>query len=225
LFLQISGAQVRTGPIKGTRPRSPDLTLDAQWAYSLQTSPKEQAELLMITDLLRNDLGKICRYGSVHVPELARLERFAQVQHLVSTIEGHLVPGLSHLAALAACFPGGSITGAPKFRAMEIIDELEPTARGPYTGALGYLGFNRQSQCSIIIRTAILLEETAYFPVGAGIVADSIPEAEYAETLDKAAGFCGALQIPLPLEVPVRFPAVELKSISTRETSRPAAKP
>jgi anthranilate/para-aminobenzoate synthase component I len=122
-----------------------------------------------------------------------RLERFAQVQHLVSTVEGRLRRDVTHLAALAACFPGGSITGAPKFRAMEIIDELEAATRGPFTGALGYLGFNRESQLSIIIRTAICKDGTAYFPVGAGIVADSEPEAEYDETLAKAAGFRAAL--------------------------------
>jgi para-aminobenzoate synthetase component I len=194
LFLRLSGSHLRTRPIKGTRPRDANPTRDAQLAYELQTSPKELAELVMITDLLRNDLGKVCEFGSVQTPELARLERFAQVQHLVSTVEGRLRPDVTHLAALAACFPGGSITGAPKFRAMEIIDELEPLARGPYTGALGYLGFNRESQLSIIIRTAIYRGPTACFHVGAGIVADSNPEAEYEETLAKAAGFRAALQ-------------------------------
>ncbi len=196
LFLRLSGSHIQTRPIKGTRPRDADPTRDAQLAYELQTSAKELAELVMITDLLRNDLGKVCEYGSVQTPELARLERFAQVQHLVSTVEGRLRKDVTHLTALAACFPGGSITGAPKFRAMEIIDELEPLARGPYTGALGYLGFNLESQLSIIIRTAICRERTAYFHVGAGIVADSIPEAEYEETLAKAAGFLAALNQP-----------------------------
>jgi para-aminobenzoate synthetase component 1 len=193
LFLRLSGSHIQTRPIKGTRPRDADPTRDAQLAYELQTSAKELAELVMITDLLRNDLGKVCEFGSVQTPDLARLERFAQVQHLVSTVEGRLRAEVTHLAALAACFPGGSITGAPKFRAMEIIDELEPLARGPYTGALGYLGFNRESQLNIIIRTAICHERTAYFHVGAGIVADSNPEAEYEETLAKAAGFLAAI--------------------------------
>jgi para-aminobenzoate synthetase component I len=193
-FLRLSGSHIQTRPIKGTRPRDADPTRDAQLAYELQTSAKELAELVMITDLLRNDLGKVCEFGSVQVPELARLERFAQVQHLISTVEGQLRKDVTHFAALASCFPGGSITGAPKFRAMEIIDELEPIARGPYTGALGYLGFNRESQLSIIIRTAIYKEHTAYFHVGAGIVADSDPEAEYEETLAKAGGFFAALK-------------------------------
>ena len=195
LFLQLNGAHIQTRPIKGTRPRDADPTRDAQLAYELQTSPKENAELVMITDLLRNDLGRVCEFGSVQVPDLARLERFAHVQHLVSTVEGRLRPGVTHFRALAACFPGGSITGAPKFRAMEIIDELEPVTRGPYTGCHGYLGFNRESQLSISIRTAIWKDQTAYFHVGAGIVADSIPAAEYDETLAKAGGFLAALQL------------------------------
>jgi para-aminobenzoate synthetase component 1 len=192
-FLRLSGSQIVTRPIKGTRPRAHDPTRDAQLAYELQTSPKELAELVMITDLLRNDLGRICEYGSVQVPELARLEKFAQVQHLVSTVEGRLRPGITHFAALAACFPGGSITGAPKFRAMEIIDELEPIARGPYCGAIGYLGFNRESQLSIAIRTAVCAAGNIHFNVGAGIVADSDPAAEYEETEAKARGFLAAL--------------------------------
>jgi para-aminobenzoate synthetase component 1 len=195
LFLRLSGSHIQTKPIKGTRPRDADPTRDAQLAYELQTSAKELAELVMITDLLRNDLGKVCEFGSVQVPELARLERFAQVQHLVSTVEGRLRPDVTHFAALASCFPGGSITGAPKFRAMEIIDELEPIARGPYCGCHGYLGFNRESQLSITIRTAICKDGLAHFHVGAGIVADSNPEAEYEETLAKAAGFLAALQL------------------------------
>jgi len=196
LFLRLSGSHIQTRPIKGTRPRDADPTRDAQLAYELQTSAKELAELVMITDLLRNDLGKVCEYGSVQTPELARLERFAQVQHLVSTVEGRLRRDVTHFAALASCFPGGSITGAPKFRAMEIIDELEPLARGPYCGCHGYLGFNRESQLSITIRTVICKDGLAHFNVGAGIVADSQPEAEYEETLAKAAGFLAALHQP-----------------------------
>jgi anthranilate/para-aminobenzoate synthase component I len=194
-FLRLSGAHIVTRPIKGTRPRDADSLRDAQLAYELQTSAKELAELVMITDLLRNDLGKVCEYGSVQVPELARLEKFAQVQHLVSTVEGRLRPGLTHFAAFASCFPGGSITGAPKFRAMAIIDELEPLARGPYCGAIGYLGFNRESQLSIAIRTAICQGGRAHFNVGAGIVADSVAEAEYEETIAKAQGFIQALEL------------------------------
>jgi len=199
LFLRLSGSHIQTKPIKGTRPRDADPTRDAQLAYELQTNAKELAELVMITDLLRNDLGKVCEFGSVQTPDLARLERFAQVQHLVSTVEGRLRPDVTHFAALASCFPGGSITGAPKFRAMEIIDELEPVSRGPYCGCHGYLGFNRESQLSITIRTAICKDGCAHFNVGAGIVADSNPEAEYEETLAKAAGFLAALQMKGPV--------------------------
>lgn len=195
LFLRLSGSHIQTKPIKGTRPRDAEPTRDAQLAYELQTSTKELAELVMITDLLRNDLGKVCEFGSVQVPELARLERFAQVQHLVSTVEGRLRQEVTHFAALASSFPGGSITGAPKFRAMEIIDELEPLARGPYCGCHGYLGFNRESQLSITIRSAVCQAGLVHFNVGAGIVADSNPEAEYAETLAKAAGFLNALRM------------------------------
>ena len=194
MFLRLNGPHIQTRPIKGTRPRSADPTRDAQLTYELQTSPKEMSELVMITDLLRNDLGKVCEFGSVQVPELVRLERYPQVQHLVSTVEGRLRADVTHFTAFASCFPGGSITGAPKIRAMEIIDELEPVSRGPYTGALGYLGFNRESQLSIIIRAAICKERMAYFHAGAGIVADSIPAAEYEETLAKAGGFLAALQ-------------------------------
>jgi len=191
----MSGSHIVTRPIKGTRPRDADPTRDAQLAYELQTSAKELSELVMITDLLRNDLGKVCEFGSVQVPELAKLEKFAQVQHLVSTVEGRLKNGMTHFAAFASCFPGGSITGAPKFRAMEIIDELEPISRGPYCGAIGYLGFNRESQLNIAIRTAVCAREKIHFNVGAGIVADSNPEAEYEETLAKARGFFAALEV------------------------------
>ena len=194
-FLRLSGSQIISRPIKGTRPRDADPTRDAQLAYELQTSAKELAELVMITDLLRNDLGKVCEYGSVQVPELAKLEKFAQVQHLVSTVEGRLRKDVTHFAAFASAFPGGSITGAPKFRAMEIIDELEPISRGLYCGAIGYLGFNRESQLNIAIRTAICRDGMAHFNVGAGIVADSNPEAEYEETLAKARGFFAALNL------------------------------
>ena len=197
LFLRLSGSHIQTRPIKGTRPRSSDPTRDAQFTYELQTSPKEMSELVMITDLLRNDLGRVCAYGTVQVPELVRLERYPQVQHLVSTVEGRLREDVTHFAAFASCFPGGSITGAPKFRAMEIIDELEPVTRGPYCGCLGYLGFNRESQLSITIRTAVRQADRTHFHVGAGIVADSVPAAEYDETLAKARGFLAALECKL----------------------------
>jgi para-aminobenzoate synthetase component I len=198
MFLRMSGSHIQTRPIKGTRPRDPDPTRDAQLSYELQTSPKEISELVMITDLLRNDLGRVCEFGSVQVPDLVRLERYPHVQHLVSTVEGRLRSDTTHCHAFSSCFPGGSITGAPKFRAMEIIDELEPLSRGPYTGALGYLGFNRETQLSIIIRTALVHGGRIHFNVGAGIVADSIAAAEYDETLAKAGGFLESLHHRVP---------------------------
>jgi para-aminobenzoate synthetase component 1 len=198
LFLRLSGAQIQTRPIKGTRPRSADPTVDAQLTYELQTSAKEMSELVMITDLLRNDLGKVCEFGSVQVPELIRLERYPQVQHLVSTVAGRLRPDQTHFSAFASCFPGGSVTGAPKIRAMEIIDELEPVTRGPYTSSIGYLGFNRESQLNIAIRTAICRANAIHFQVGAGIVFDSSAAAEFEETMAKAAGFLAALQVSSP---------------------------
>jgi len=192
-FLNIHDRHVVTRPIKGTRPRGATSEEDTRIAAELLASPKDNAELVMITDLERNDLGRVCEFGSVHVSELVRVETYATVHHLVSTVEGRLRSDVSPVDCVRACFPGGSITGAPKIRAMEIINELEPVARGPYTGALGYLGFNRESQLSILIRAAICRAQTAYFHVGAGIVADSAPAAEYDETLTKARGFFAAL--------------------------------
>lgn len=193
LFLNMSGRTITTRPIKGTRPRFPDdPALDAQSARDLPACDKERAELLMITDLERNDLGQVCEYGTVHVPDLWRVESFAQVYHLVSTVTGTLRPGISHAAAFRACFPGGSISGAPKKRALEIIAELENHPRGLYTGAIGYFGFDGRSQWNIAIRTAVQQAEEITFHVGSGIVADSIPEREWEETLHKASGILSA---------------------------------
>jgi para-aminobenzoate synthetase component 1 len=187
-FLKISGRGIETRPIKGTRPRFPDPDEDRRSAYELQTSAKEISELVMITDLLRNDLGQVCEFGSVEVAEMLRLETLAQVHHLVSTVTGTLRPEIDALAALAACFPGGSITGAPKKRAMEIIHELEDAPRGIYCGAIGWIGSNGESSLNIAIRTLVRSGNQLTYQVGAGIVADSDPEKEYEETLHKAAG-------------------------------------
>ncbi|HAB19233.1 MAG TPA: anthranilate synthase component I family protein [Verrucomicrobiota bacterium] len=219
LFLRLSGRHIVTRPIKGTRPRDRDPVRDIQLGWELQRSEKENAELVMITDLLRNDLGRICDYGTVRVPDLMHLERFAQVQHLVSTIEGRLRAEVTHLDALSACFPGGSISGAPKIRALEIIDELEPVARGPYCGCHGYLGFNRESQLSVTIRTAVVKDRKVWFHVGSGIVADSIPDAEYQETLAKAGGFLASLHPAC-----TTTPAVRDGSSCRRESSNLAGK-
>jgi para-aminobenzoate synthetase component 1 len=156
-------------------------------------SKKDKAELLMIIDLERNDLGRVCQYHTVHVPELMTLEKYATVYHLVSTVRGRLQPGVTHIDCLKACFPGGSITGAPKIRAMEIIEELEPTKRSVYTGAIGYIGFNQETDLNIVIRTIIHKNGRVYFQVGGGIVADSDPEKEYQETLVKAKALIQAI--------------------------------
>jgi len=192
-FLRMHGRSIETRPIKGTRPRFADPELDSRSAYELQTSEKEIAELVMITDLERNDLGRVCEFGSVKVTEMLKHERLEQVHHLASTVTGQLREDADQLDVLQACFPGGSITGAPKKRAMEVIAELETVPRGLYTGAIGYLGFNGESQFNIAIRTLDREGLRLTYGVGAGIVADSDPEMEYEETLQKAEGIRLAL--------------------------------
>ncbi|WP_294232180.1 aminodeoxychorismate synthase component I [Prosthecobacter sp.] len=193
LFLRMHSSRIATRPIKGTRPRfADDPARDEAAVRELTASVKERAELLMITDLERNDLGQVCEFGSVVVPELWRVESFAQVFHLVSTVTGTLRPHVDHVDAFRACFPGGSITGAPKKRATEIIAELEPHPRGLYTGAIGWFGFDGRSQWNIAIRTAVQRGDEITFHTGSGIVADSVPEREYEETLHKAAGILAA---------------------------------
>ncbi len=188
-FLRVSGEHIETCPIKGTRPRAADPAEDERNARDLLASPKERAELLMIVDLLRNDIGRIAATGSVSVPELYRLESYATVHHLVARVTARLAAGLTPLDALRAAFPGGSITGAPKIRAMEIIDEIEPHARGLFMGAIGYVGANGEMDTSIAIRTAVVKDGVAHLQVGGGIVHDSRPESEYDECFHKAAVF------------------------------------
>ena len=200
-FLQLDpSGRVETRPIKGTRPRGLSPLHDAALSRALLESEKDRAENLMIVDLLRNDLSRVCRPGSVRVPELFALEGFRTVHHLVSTVVGQLASGRDAADLLAATFPGGSITGAPKVRAMEIIAELEPSRRGPYCGSVGYLSASGAMDTSIVIRTFVALGGRAYFSVGGGIVADSDPEEEYRETLDKAraliATLAGAVATP-----------------------------
>jgi para-aminobenzoate synthetase component I len=189
-FLRIEGRGIITRPIKGTRPRAGN---DRAAAEELLSSEKERAELVMITDLERNDLGQVCEYGSVQVTKLCELQTFAQVHHLVSTVEGRLRPEVTPVQAVRACYPGGSITGAPKKRAREIIAELEPVPRGLYTGAVGFFGRDGRAVFNIAIRTLVVRDGLATYGVGAGIVADSDPAAEYDETLHKAAGLFAAL--------------------------------
>jgi len=194
-FLKVQGDLVETRPIKGTRPRGRDPVEDERLAQELTHSTKDRAENVMIVDLERNDLGRVCRYGTVTVTELAILETFPTVFHLTSTVVGRLRRGKSNIDLLKATFPGGSITGAPKVRAMEIIDELEPTKRSVYTGSIGYLSFNEDMDINIVIRTFLIKEGKAYFQVGGGIIYDSDSEAEYMETLDKAKALILALQL------------------------------
>ena len=192
-FLQVRGRQVETRPIKGTRPRGASATEDRALAAELLASEKDSAENVMIVDLERNDLGKVCEFGSVHVPVLKELRSLPNVHHLESVVRGRLREDVRIPDLLQATFPGGSISGAPKPRAMEIIERLEPHRRGVYTGAFGYISWDRSLDWNIAIRTATVVGETAYFSVGGGIVADSDPEAEYRETLDKLRGHAEAL--------------------------------
>jgi para-aminobenzoate synthetase component 1 len=193
-FLRLTAGQVETQPIKGTRPRGKTPAEDRAGAAELLASAKDRAENVMIVDLLRNDLGRVCTYGSVRVGALCRLEGHAYVHHLVSDVFGTLRSGCGPLDLLRAAFPGGSVTGAPKVRAMEIIAELEGVARGPYTGALGYIGFDGTMDTNLLIRTFTHGKGWLSFSVGGGIVADSQPEGEYDETWHKAEGLLRALR-------------------------------
>lgn len=193
-FLHVNARHVQTRPIKGTRPRGKDAKTDEIMKQALLSSPKDDAELTMIIDLERNDLGRVCDYGSVRVMERKVLETYPTVHHLVSTIEGDLYERYDFIDLLKATFPGGSITGAPKIRAMQIIDELEPTQRSVYTGAIGYIGFKGDADLNIAIRTFIMKGRKVYFQVGSGIVADSNEEEEYEETLHKARALIESLK-------------------------------
>jgi para-aminobenzoate synthetase component 1 len=197
-FLRLKEGQVETRPIKGTRPRGATPEEDRALAAALCASEKDRAENVMIVDLLRNDLSRVCRDGTVEVPALCALQTLPTVFHLVSTVTAALRPGMAATDLIAACFPGGSITGAPKIRAMEIIAELEPTRRGPYCGSIGYIGFDGSMDTSITIRTYALRGRQVTFQAGGGIVADSRPAEEYEETLAKARALIGALSDARP---------------------------
>ncbi len=191
-FIKLQDGQAETRPIKGTRPRSDDPVEDRALAAELLAAEKDRSENVMIVDLLRNDLSKNCAPHTVTVPELCALESYASVHHLVSSVTGRLKTDRSSLDLISEAFPGGSITGAPKLRAMEIIAELEPQRRGAYCGSLGYISFNGDADSSILIRTVTLKNNIARFNVGGGIVADSSPASEYEETLVKARGIFAA---------------------------------
>jgi para-aminobenzoate synthetase component 1 len=192
-FLRLNGDRVETKPIKGTRARGADEVADARKRAELAESFKDRAENVMIVDLLRNDLGKVCMPGSVRVSKLFDIETFAQVHHMVSTVSGRLAPECHPLDLVRACFPGGSITGAPKVRSMEIIDALEPQRRGIYCGSIGYIGHNGRMDLNIAIRSLLRVGDTVYAWAGGGIVADSSCESEYQESLDKASGLLTVL--------------------------------
>jgi para-aminobenzoate synthetase component 1 len=193
-FLRLRQGRVETRPIKGTRPRAALEAEDARLQAELLASAKDRAENVMIVDVLRNDLGRVCATGTVEVTALCELETFAQVHHLTSTVRGRLAPGRDAFDLLHACFPGGSITGAPKLRAIEILEGLEPVRRHVYTGAIGYLDWNGDADWNIAIRTALVTPRAVHFAAGGGITADSDPDAEYQETLHKASGMVRALE-------------------------------
>ena len=204
-FLELRGGRVEARPIKGTRARHSDPEMDARLAAELNASAKDRAENVMIVDVLRNDLGRVCESGSVTVPELCELESFPQVHHLTSTVTGTLARGYDAFDLLHACFPGGSITGAPKLRAMELLDAIEPQRRHLYTGSIGYLDWRGNADWNIAIRTALVTPGAIHFAAGGGITADSDADAEYEETLHKAEGMrlaLSALTGGLELESP-----------------------
>jgi len=189
------GTNVTIRPIAGTRPRGENVEQDLKLEKELLADEKERAEHLMLVDLARNDIGRVCRYGSVKVTEFMVVERYSHVMHIVSDVEGTLEDGKDAFDLIAATFPAGTVSGAPKIRAMEIVEELEPTRRGPYAGLVGYFSFNGNFDSCITIRTMLVKGNKVYVQAGAGIVADSVPKKEYAETLNKAKALFRAIQM------------------------------
>ena len=206
-LVELRDGTVSLRPIAGTRPRGSSPEQDLLNGIELMLSEKERAEHIMLVDLARNDLGRVCRFGTVEVDEWMTLEEYSHVMHLVSNVQGRLRPGAGPVDVIRAVFPGGTITGCPKIRAMEIIHELEPVARGAYTGSFGHIGFDGTMDWNILIRTMVLSGGRVTFHAGAGIVADSQPGREHAETLAKAGAMLRALGVAVPvgaesLEVP-----------------------
>jgi anthranilate synthase component 1 len=195
MLVRVEGRRVETHPIAGTRPRGRSEEEDVRLGEELKRNEKERAEHVMLVDLGRNDLGRVCEYGTVRVPQFMGLERFSHVMHLTSVVEGKLADDADRLDALVSCFPAGTVSGAPKVRAMEIIAALEPTRRGIYAGAVGYLDFAGNLDFCIAIRTIVIVDGRAYLQAGAGIVADSNPTAEFEETRDKARALVRALEL------------------------------
>jgi anthranilate synthase component I len=195
MLVRVEGRRAETHPIAGTRPRGKSEEEDVRLAEELKRNEKERAEHVMLVDLGHNDIGRVAEFASVKVPQFMALERYSHVMHLVSIVEGRLAEDRDRLDALAACFPAGTVSGAPKVRAMEIIAELEPARRGIYAGAVGYLDFAGNLDFCITIRTVVITGRRAYVQAGAGIVSDSNPAAEYDETCDKAKALIRALEL------------------------------
>jgi anthranilate synthase component 1 len=195
LLVRLEDGVVETRPLAGTRPRGLNEADDRRLAAELLGDEKERAEHTMLVDLGRNDVGRVSRYGTVEVTDLMSIERYSHVMHIVSNVRGQLDAGRDAFDVLRACFPAGTVSGAPKIRAMEIIDELESVSRGPYAGAVGYVGYSGNMDTAITIRTIVMANDRAYVQAGAGIVADSVPEREYLETVSKAKALVRALEI------------------------------
>jgi anthranilate synthase component 1 len=195
IMVRVEGEKVTIRPLAGTRPRGKSEEEDERMAAELMADPKERAEHIMLVDLGRNDIGRVARYGTVQLSDVMTVERYSHVMHLCSTVTGRLQPGKSAFDALRSCLPAGTLSGAPKVRAMEIIDELEPHRRGPYGGAVGYVDFSGNMDTCIALRTMVLKGQTVYLQAGAGIVYDSIPATEREETLNKARGLLRALEM------------------------------
>ena len=195
MLIRVEDSTIQTCPIAGTRPRGKSVAEDRAFERELLADEKERAEHVMLVDLGRNDLGKVCDYGSIEMKQFMEVERYSHVMHIVSTVTGQLLPEKTVFDALKACFPAGTVSGAPKIRAMELIDELEPNRRGPYAGVIGYFGFTGNMDTCITIRTILVHDGMTYIQAGAGIVADSDPEKEYDETINKAKALLETLML------------------------------
>jgi len=200
-MVRVVDGQVTVRPLAGTRPRGKTDAEDRRLAEELLADPKERAEHVMLVDLGRNDVGRVCRYRSVNVSDVMTVERYSHVMHITSNVTGRLAPGQTAFDALQACLPAGTVSGAPKVRAMQIIDELEPHRRGPYAGAVGYVDFSGNMDTCIALRTIVIQGDKAYVQAGAGIVADSVPANEWNETLNKARGLLKAIELAEQQEV------------------------
>jgi anthranilate synthase component 1 len=195
IMVRVVDGVVTNRPLAGTRPRGADEEEDRRLAEELLADPKERAEHIMLVDLGRNDVGRVAQYGTVKLTDIMTIERYSHVMHITSNVQGRLAPGKTAFDALRACLPAGTVSGAPKVRAMEIIDELEPTRRGPYAGAVGYIDYRGNLDTCIALRTVVVHDGYAYIQVGAGLVADSVPASEYQETINKAQGLLKAIAI------------------------------